>query len=277
MAIAPTSLIKRCPFTLVVVTVMLVTGVATRALWTPLGTSGLADTVAYGLPALEAQRWWTPVTGSVFALVPLQYLPIAGGFLVLVGFAELRLGTRRTALVTIAAQLIGVLGASALVWLTRGHGWPWADAQARVLDVGFSAGALGVAAAATATLASPWRGRLRAAVLAYGVVAFVYIGALWDLEHLLAIVFGLAVGPHLVGRRIDLRARQLTRHEYRLLASGAFVVSAAAALASSLASAGGPLTVGLDATETSLTSGLLFAVLWLLVANGLRSGRRRAW
>jgi hypothetical protein len=277
MVIRCTSLAKRCPFTLGVVLVMLAAGLVTGALWRPLGSSGLAQHVAYGLPALEAHRWWTPVTGSVFALVPLQYIPVAGGFLVLVGFAELRLGTRRTLLVTVVGQLAGVLGASALLWLTRGHGWPWADANARVLDAGFSAGALGVAAAATATLRSPWRGRLRAAVLAYGVVSFVYIGALWDLEHLIAIALGLALGPRIVGRRVILRARSFSRHEYRLLASGAFVVSAAAAFASSLASPGGPLTVGLDDTQSSPTSGLVFVVLWLLIANGLRSGRRRAW
>ena len=134
-----------------------------------------------------------------------------------------------------------------------------------------------MAAAATATLKTPWRGRLRALLLAYAAVSFVYIGVLWDLEHLLAIALGLALGPYLVGRRIDLRARSLSRHEYRLLASGAFLVSAAAAFASSLSAAGGPLTVGLDDTETSLTSGSVFVVIWLLVANGLRSGRRRAW
>ncbi len=274
---AGTTLAKRLPFTLSVVAVMLATGVLTGALWRPLHASGLVDHVAYGLPALEAGRWWTPVSGSVFALVPLQYVPVVGGFLVLAGFGELRLGTRRALPVTALTQLAGVLGTTALLWLTLGSSWPWADANARVLDVGFSAGALGVAAAATATLGSPWRGRLRVGLLTYAVVAFVYIGALWDLEHLLAVALGLAVGPRLVGRRIDLRARSLSRHEYRLLASGAFVVSAAAACASSLASTGGPLTVGLDDTDSSLTSGFVFAVLWLLVANGLRSGRRRAW
>ena len=35
--------------------------------------------------------------------------------------------------------------------------------------------------------------------------------------------------------------------------------------------------MGLDDTETSLTSGFVFFVIWLLVANGLRKGRRRAW
>lgn len=269
--------VRRVPFTVTVVAVMLVAGVATGSLWSPLQGTALAERVSYGLPALEAGRWWTPVTGSFFAQVPLQYLPVAGGFLLLVGFAELRLGTRRTALVTVLTQLAGVLGAAALLWAVRGHGWPWADQAAQVVDVGFSAGALGAVGAATATLATPWRGRARAALLTYGVVFFVYVGVMWDLEHLLAIAVGLAVGPRLVGRRIDLRARSLSRHEYRLLVSGAFVVSALAALASSLSPAGGPLTVGLEDTETSLTSGFVFFVLWLLVANGLRKGRRRAW
>jgi hypothetical protein len=268
---------RRIPFTLAVVALMLVAGVATEALWSPLAGSPWWGRVAYGLPALEAHRWWTPLTGPFFASTPLQYVPVAGGFLVLVGFAELLLRTRRTVLVTVVAQLAGVLGTAAVLWATRGHGWPWADRTSVVLDVGFSAGALGVAAAATAVLVTPWRGRLRVALLTYGVVFFVYVGVLWDLEHLLAIALGLALGPLLVGRRINLRARSLSRHEYRLLVSGTFVVSALAALASSLSSSGGPLTVGLDDTETSLTSGFVFFVIWLLVANGLRKGRRRAW
>jgi lysylphosphatidylglycerol synthetase-like protein (DUF2156 family) len=274
---AVSTAIRRMPFTLCVVAVMVAAGVATGALWSSVRESGLSEHVAYGLPALEAHRWWTPVTGAFFGQTPLQYVPVAGGFVVLVGFAELRLQTRRTAVVTVATQLAGVLGAIGLLWIVRGHGWPWADRTGRVLDVGFSAGALGVAAAATATLRSPWRGRLRAALLTYGVVFFVYGGALWDLEHLIAILLGLALGPGLVGRRISLRARPMTRHEYRLFAAGAFAVSALAALASSFSSSGGPLTVGLEDTETSLTSGSYFFVIWLLVANGLRKGRRRAW
>ena len=35
----------------------------------------------------------------LFALTPAQYLPVAGGFAVLVGWSEWRLGTRRTAIV----------------------------------------------------------------------------------------------------------------------------------------------------------------------------------
>src|SRR5690348_6868419 len=114
---------RRISFTLAVVAVMLAGGVATGALWSSLHASGLMDRLAYGLPALEAQRWWTPVTGSFLAEFPLQYVPVTGGFLVLVGFAELRLGTRRAAVVTVAVQIAGVLGASLLLALTKSHGW----------------------------------------------------------------------------------------------------------------------------------------------------------
>ena len=51
---------QRIPFTLAVITVMLVAGVATAALWSPLPGTPWWGRVAYGLPALEAGRWWTP-------------------------------------------------------------------------------------------------------------------------------------------------------------------------------------------------------------------------
>src|SRR4051794_24077620 len=85
---------RRIPFTLTVVAVMLAAGIATGALWSSLDSSGLMDRLAYGLPALEAHRWWTPVTGSFLAQIPLQYVPVAGGFLVLVGVAGRRLAAR---------------------------------------------------------------------------------------------------------------------------------------------------------------------------------------
>ncbi len=271
------SVVRRLPFTLTVVTVTLLLGVATGTLWSRLSDKALLDHVAYGLPALDAGRWWTVATGAVFAISPAQYVPVLTTSLFLVGFTELRFGTLRAMAVCVGMHLVGVLGAAGFLALASGHGWAWADATSRVLDVGFSAGALGGAAAATVTLPLPWRGRARAVLLAYALVAFLYIGALWDLEHLIAIVVGLAIGPLLAGRHIDLRPRVLSRHEYRLLAAGAFAVTAAASLLSSFAPSGGPLTVGLDDTATSPTSGVVFAVIWGVVADGLRRGRRRAW
>ena len=58
-----------------VVAVMLAAGIATGALWSPLDSSGLMHRLAYGLPALEAHRWWTPVTGSFLAADPAAVPP----------------------------------------------------------------------------------------------------------------------------------------------------------------------------------------------------------
>jgi hypothetical protein len=269
-------LLAAVPFTLSVGGLMLALGVVTGALWRPLVQRPLLDGVAFGLPALREGRWWTPLTGLFFAQTPAQYLPTLGGFLLLCGFAELRLGTRRVVPAALVTQLAGVLGAAALLAVSSGHGSAWADATALVRDVGFSAGALGAAAAASATLPAPWRGRVRAVLLGYGVVSFVYVGVLWDLEHLIAIGLGLAWGPRLTGRR-RVPGGRLSRREYRLLAAATYVVAAAAALIAPLAASGGPLVTGLGDTEPALTSGIGFTVLWLLLAAGLRSGRRRTW
>jgi len=267
----------RIPFTLSVALLTLLAGLATTALWRPLRNQPLMDGVAYGLPALSEGRWWTPATGVLFAQTPLQYVATLGSFVLLCGFAEYRMGTLRAATAAVVTQLAAVLGAAAVLALGEGHGWLWADRTALVRDVGFSAGALGAASAATATLAAPWRGRVRVGLATYVVASFVYVGVLWDLEHLLAVALGLACGPLLVGRRTDVVLPRLSRREYRLLAAGTFVVSGLAALVAPWADAGGPLATGMPGTEATFTSGPVFAVLWFVLAAGLRTGRRRTW
>src|SRR6185437_13258277 len=65
-----TALARRLPFTIVVVGTMLVLALATGTLWNALEDRDLVDHVAYGLPALQDGRWWTPVTSAFFALTP---------------------------------------------------------------------------------------------------------------------------------------------------------------------------------------------------------------
>ncbi len=98
---------RRLPFTTAVVLVMLVAGIATGALWSPVTERPWFGWIAYGVPSLADGHWWTPVTGAFFALTPLFYLPMVGSFALLVGFAEWKLGTRRAALITVAGHLVG--------------------------------------------------------------------------------------------------------------------------------------------------------------------------
>jgi len=61
---------------------------ASRGLWDPLADRELGRPVAYGLPAFEDGRVWALATGALFALQPLQYIPILLGFVAFGGFAE---------------------------------------------------------------------------------------------------------------------------------------------------------------------------------------------
>lgn len=97
----PLAVLRAFPFTLGAIGVILLAGVATGTLWNPLRDRPLLDRVGYGPPALEHERWWTPMSGSVFALRPSGYIAALVVFGVLVGFAEWRLGTCTAAALTV--------------------------------------------------------------------------------------------------------------------------------------------------------------------------------
>ena len=268
-------LLGRIPFTLAVVGAMVVVGAATQSLWSPLRDRELLDSVAYGLPALQEGRWWTLFTGAFFALVPAQYVPVAGGALLLIGWSELRLGTGRVAVASVGGHLVGVLAAALVLLGLTGTSWDWAGRTAAVLDVGFSAGALCACAAATATLRPPWRGRLRLVLVLYAVLALLYVGLLWDLEHLFAVVTGLVIGPLLVGRRPRPALPTFTRHEWRIVASTLFVVLAAVRVLLYVTPSDGPL--GATTRDADAFGVLVGAAISLALAWGLSKGSHRTW
>src|SRR6476620_12799457 len=112
-------IVKRVPFTVSIVVVIVVLGVVSQAFWRPISESGWWPHIAYGLPALEEGKWWTPISGAFFARIPAQYIPVLGGYILMAGFAEWRLGTRWAVITTWAGQLFGTLGAAALLAIFR--------------------------------------------------------------------------------------------------------------------------------------------------------------
>jgi lysylphosphatidylglycerol synthetase-like protein (DUF2156 family) len=272
-----TVLRERLPFTTGVLVAIVVIGIATGILWNAAEDRTWFDQVGYGLPALAAGQWWTPVTGSFFALTPIFYLPVLLSFAVFAGAAEWRLGTGRTAVICGLGQLAGVLGAALTLLVFRDTGWTWADTLATQRDVGFSAGALACAAVVSAAVRSPWRLRLRAGLWIYVGVSFLFLGGLADLEHLWAVALVLPLsrrlaGGHHVGPAGRVRAG---RREWRLFAAGGLALIAVAELVLWLFPADSPLgTTGGEDTGW----GIIFNIAVVAVlANGLRGGRRRAW
>ncbi|MGW8566493.1 bifunctional lysylphosphatidylglycerol flippase/synthetase MprF [Isoptericola sp. NPDC055881] len=275
-SLAAVRLARRIPFTLAVVGTMLVLGVVTGALWSPFAEHPWFDDVAFGAPALADGRWWTPVTGSFFALSPWEYLPVAGVFLLLVGWAEHRLGTRRAALAACTCQVVGVVGTSLLLALLARTGWAWAVRVGGELDVGFSAGVVGAATVTALSLPAPWRTRVSGAIAVYVLVALAVWGGIADVEHLIGWLTGLAVARPVLGPRLGSRTPTGRRQRDRGAAAGYFAVSALLVVLAGFTSGStaGPLgTVGSDDWPT----GIVAVTVDVVLALGLLRGRRSWW
>ena len=114
--------------------------------------------------------------------------------------------------------------------------------------------------------------------------AAIHLGALADVEHALAVGSGLLLGPVLQGRRPRLGLRELTRCDYRLLASGFFILAALESLFQPFSPVTGPLTSTLGQSARAdlhrgneLIGASVQAVLWFWFARTLYQGRRRSW
>ena len=219
-------------------------------------------------------RWWTPISGAFFARIPAQYIPVLGGYVLMAGFAEWRLGTRWTVITTVAGQLLSVLGTAAICALFRDSGWTWAVDTGRALDVGFSSGAICALVVAAMTLRAPWRARLVVAVFGYCLVSLVWVGLVWDVEHMIAAALGLAIGwPR--ARSLFEGDGHLSRHEARVIATALMVLIAFAQILAMVFPEDGPL--GPEETVVGRPLIVLFVVAELLVAAGLHRGSRLAW
>lgn len=266
---------RRTPFTAAVVVAMVVLGLATGSFWSPLSGRGYADQLAYGLPAFAEGHWWTVVSGSLLAGHPALYLLTLVLFAVAVGWAELRIGTRRTAAVCVAGQLAGILLGALVVWLLAATPWEWADALARDLDTGFSAGMFAVLAVASATVRAPWRLRLRLVLVGYVLVGLLYLAQLADLEHAIALAVALPLGRRITGAAAPAAGSGIGRREWRLVAAVGLVVLAAIRLVTWLVPVTGPL--GATGSDSTAVETLVSVAISLLLAEGLRRGRRPAW
>ena len=274
VAAATPHALRRIPFTLTVVGLTLVVGVAARTIWEPIWQADWFPQVAYGVPALQEAKVWTLLTGWLFAISPAQYFSGMIMFAVLVGACELRLGTRRTVVTAIAGQVGGILVASLLVWALSTTTWVWARDLAGARDVGFTTGMLTVVAVTSATLRSPWRLRVRALLSFYVTAAFLFEGTLSDVSHAVAVGVGFLVGQWRYGVEPGFGPR--TPRETRMTAFGGLILIGLTQLIVLLFPGRGPFGAT-SGQAAGIADVLIELALIALVANALRNGKRWAW
>lgn len=260
--------LSRTRVTLISVGVLLFVGVATGTLWRPFSISPAWDSMAYGLPAFEAGRWWTAVTGTLLishpALFPVTILSFLG-----MAYLEFRRGWRVAVLYFWVGQLFAVFGAALLLWLLSMTPSAWASVAADHTAVGPAGGSLACIAAGVGLLPAPWRVRAWLAVLATLMVTLLFWGRLSDVQNLLAVLMVLFVDR-------TLRIQHTTVREQRLIAFVSLITLGVVELIVLLAPTNGPFGDS-DPASGSWLDIASDVVLIVIVANALRRGRRWAW
>ncbi|MFS0718936.1 phosphatidylglycerol lysyltransferase domain-containing protein [Arthrobacter sp. 1P04PC] len=256
-------------------------------------------------------QWWALLTSAFWARDLAGY--VLGTVLLLAGIVlELRMGSLRYAAAALGTQLLGTAAAMGFTAAARDLMGNWAREMSGHLFMGPSAMICGAAMAATAAMGTLWRRRIRLIVFALLMLLALYTGGFADLVRLGAAAAGALLGPVLLGRRPHPGVQAASRHEGRVLLALLVAVSAIGPVVAGLVPhAVGPLSVlrflftniqpvdpqtlqGLcadparvkdcAAAQLQLRAGaggifmaILPSFLLLLLADGLRRGRRFAW
>lgn len=262
-------LVRHLPATLLTVAAVFIVGLLSQGLWSPFDESAGMDTWAYGLPAFEAGRWWTPITGTFFVAEPWLFLPTLIGF-VGMGVLEYARGTRVTLAYFWVGQIVAVLATSLLLAaLSVFSGWEWVQDTATTLDVGASGGTFACIAAVIGLLASPWRLRAWLVLIAVVIVGVLVLGTVADLSHLIAVLVVLAFDR-------TLRPRRATIREQRLIAFIGMLAFVGIEVILTLIPTYGPFGTT-DPLSSDWTTTAIDVVVVLVIAQGLRRARRWAW
>ncbi|MFI6431073.1 bifunctional lysylphosphatidylglycerol flippase/synthetase MprF [Rhodococcus oryzae] len=267
---------------------------------------------AAGIGAFEDGRLWTALTAGLWAPGLAGYLIATVLVLLVAAPIEHRIGSGRFAVAAASTQVLGTLlgiGVAALVKLVD-EGWGFR------LHIGAAVGPttwiVGVAMVASSRMDTLWRRRTRVGLLALLITLALFGGHLEDIIRLAAAVVGLVLGPWIVGRSARGARLAGTRREGRVLVA---IVVAAGALGPALAAlspdAVGPLAVlrelfrGVPWTPDEVREicagaskgeecrrgllglrlggvgptllSLMPSIFLLVLADGLRRGRRFAW
>jgi phosphatidylglycerol lysyltransferase len=258
----------RMKVTLLSVAIILAVGIASAGLWEEFRKSPVFPWVAYGLPAFTEGRWWTPISGTFFVTDPWIYVLTIAGFWGM-AYLEYRRGWRVMLSYFVIGQLFAILAAALLLWLLAFTGWNWAQTQAQLLDVGPSGGSFACMAAAVGIFVAPWRVRAWLVLLAGLLIALLFWGSVTDVEHALAVLLVLFVDR-------SLRLQRTTVREQRSIAFVALIGLGVVEIITLLVPTSGPFGPTSPASGSFLDIALDIVVI-LIVANGLRRGRRWAW
>lgn len=216
---------RRIPFSIGFGALLIVTAVVTgTALGAP--SDATAGYWAAGVTTtVDAGRWWTVVTALGIPWDPFQLVVGAIAAVLLLGVAERRMGSLRTALALVVTGVVGVLLGVALQWLGSLAGEWWATGTAADLTLDPLTGIAGALIAATAFMGPLWRRRFRVVTLAFLCVFVLYDGDSSDVYRLIAVLVAVPFGALLARDPSALAVPRSSHRETRTLVASVVAVT----------------------------------------------------
>lgn len=304
------SALRGAPVTLGYVALFWTLGIASSSIVSGPGP-GWRDDVAATAQSLPA-HWWAVFASALWARDLAGYV-LGTGLVLLAGVpVERQIGSLKLAASAVTAQIVGILAATGFWEATRALMGTWALEMNGTYFLGPSAMVYGAVLAATASMGPLWRRRVRLGVFGLLILLALYSGGFTDLVRLGAGSAGALLGPLFLGRPPRLLRPVSSRHEGRVLIALLVAVSAVGPVVAGLTPhAVGPLSVlrllftdiqpvdpqtlqsvcaiqaqhrECEAMHLQLRAGggaifmaIVPSFLLLLLAEGLRRGRRAAW
>ncbi|QTF70716.1 phosphatidylglycerol lysyltransferase domain-containing protein [Arthrobacter woluwensis] len=219
---------RRIPFSFLMAAVFLATSILSATVLHG-NTNAVKDSWGLGVDTtLDAGKWWTPLSALLIPQDVMGTVVAMLGAVLLLGLAERTLGTRKAALAFFATGLIaGTLGVL-LQWLgTLTWEW-WSTGASTAITMDPLTGVIGAIAAATGSMGTLWRRRIRVVLFAFMLIFLLYSGDPEDLYRLVAVLVGLPLGVLLAPRSKPLTVKVLhsSHRETRTLVAAVVLVTA---------------------------------------------------
>lgn len=280
-------LVRRIPFTLVMVTAIITTTAVTRTMMRPI-TPDQLDDWGFGLAALREGRLQQILFAPLQVYRPYMVVTISTSLLVFLGACEYVLGTRRALIAFWVGHIAGYLGTFLLLWPLEAAGVGWAERMTREADVGASAAGFAVAGVVLPFLPTFPRRLGFMGLAAYLLGLLMLDRQVWDIEHVIAFLVGVGMGMVLARLRGDgwpslLAMPRFSRRQQPAIAAWAVGVMGLVNILTAFLS---PRHRGLVWLEDKLPLGithasrhliLVLGFVLVVLALGLARGRRQAW
>nr|WP_246397080.1 DUF2156 domain-containing protein [Leifsonia aquatica] len=182
--------------------------------------------VGTGAAQIADGHWWSPLTAVLFTSDLAELILSLLLLLFLVGASEHLMRTWRTALAFVVTPVVGIVVGSAVQLIGSQTGEMWSRNVHGLVSLDPLTAIGGTIMTASAFAGALWRRRIRVLTLLVAIMFVLYSGFPSDLDRLLAVLTGLALGA-ILNRGARARGWQRSsHHEIRVLLASAVAVTA---------------------------------------------------